>query len=347
MTEVGPHSFTKIRAVIGAMLLNLIIGSYYAYGNYNIYVANYLISKGNEISTEDTLYVPSIWLVCQSITTAFSISIANKFGYRTMNFVSFLIPALCSYLTSYITNYYVFVVVYSLMNGIGIGLGYLTGLYIAWTYYPDKKSVVTGIILFTAGISATIISPLTTYIVNPNDKDYADPEVLDNVPKMFRVLCYLFLGLTLAAGIITPPPYESPALKEMLKHDKDVQIKKKNREKRRKSSTNDDKTVSLSATIKETEISNFEEDIDHQIGIINRYNASRELDAILGDQAVRLIGQLDDTRVSGIVQFGLSLSDDENISEEGILVLILKILVPHSKEDLVMRNYIKNQVRLP
>lgn len=94
MASPGPSLQQKTRALVSAMLLNLIIGNYYAYGNINGYIANYLISKGNQISTKDPLIVQPVWLVIQSIVTAFSLTVATKIGYRWTNFVAFMIIAI-------------------------------------------------------------------------------------------------------------------------------------------------------------------------------------------------------------------------------------------------------------
>jgi len=315
----GPHGVTKARALISSMLLNLIIGSYYAYGNYNNYIANYLISKGNHIDTSDTLVIQPIWLILQSVSTAFSIKVANMIGYRMVNWVAFLTIALCNLLCSYITNYYAYVIVYSVMNGIGCGLGYLMGIYISWTYFPEKKSIITGSILFMAGISASILSPLTTWIVNPNNLPEDSPEVYNNVPMMFKAMAALFAGITIVSGIILPPPYESKEVKAQLKRMKTIKkMNKQQFEPGNPSLITIENKVSVDSSLED-----HDADLMEQKAIINRYNASRELDTILADETIRLIGQLDDARVSGVLKFG---ADEEiDYSESKIFIYVRQV----------------------
>jgi OFA family oxalate/formate antiporter-like MFS transporter len=101
--------------------------------------------------------------------SAFGIKLAEKIGFSGVNWVAFGLYSLVNLLCSQLSNYNLLIYFYSLGSGFSCGLGYLMGIYIAWTYYPDKKGVVTGIILFTAGVSASILSPMTTYILNPTN----------------------------------------------------------------------------------------------------------------------------------------------------------------------------------
>ena len=97
-------------------------------------------------------------------------------------------------------------ILYSFLAGVSIGLGYMLGFYIAWSYFPESKSIVSGIIFFMAGGSASILSPMTTWIVNPRTLEFTDPRVYNRVPFMFRCLGAYFLALTLIAGFLQPAP---------------------------------------------------------------------------------------------------------------------------------------------
>jgi hypothetical protein len=68
-----------IRSIISGMIFNLILGSYYVYGNINDYAASYL-----KTDPKTTLFVPSIWLFVQSFAAMLSIRLAEKLGYRVL-----------------------------------------------------------------------------------------------------------------------------------------------------------------------------------------------------------------------------------------------------------------------
>lgn len=296
---------TKLRALISAMLFNLCIGSYYMYGNINSYVFEYLKHKGNDnISAQDCLIVQPIWLIMQSVWTAISIRIADKLGYRAVNWIAFGSYALVNFLCAYMDNYYFLIYFYSFMSGSSCGLGYLMGIYITWTYYPEKKGLVTGIILFTAGVSASILSPLTTYVVNPNNKEASDPEVYKNVPKMFTVLGFYFLVLTLVAGLIQPPPLETEDLKKVIK-------KKKNYRKLVRSGTDP-------KSLKEFQPEDLE--FKRQLAYVNRHRLSKEMDDVLQDVALNLISGLNEDRVNDLMAPADGEFDEGNLHNVSSLV---------------------------
>lgn len=139
--------------------------------------------------------------------------IAEKIGYRTLNFIAFAWFTLNHVMMIFVKDYYLYIGVYGVMNGMAIGFGYLPALYTAWTYFPDKKSVATGVILFCAGMSASISSPLVTMIVNPNNVDPSSKEVVENVPWLFTCLAIAYGTLTLIACSLQPAPFESETLK--------------------------------------------------------------------------------------------------------------------------------------
>lgn len=208
---------TKIRAVICAMIVNFMIGAYYFFSNINPYVAAYLRSFNPSVTAKDTLIIMPIYIVCQSLGTIISIKLCERFGYPSVSNCSYAMFSLCSLVMVFVKSYWIFVFVYGVVTGLMIGFGYMPSLFIAWTYYPDKKSIVTGISLFTAGISASILSPMSTAIVNPEDiRDYeTDPRVFQRVPTLFFCLFLCYGSLTVLCAILQPPPFQSEEVKEL------------------------------------------------------------------------------------------------------------------------------------
>lgn len=211
--------FTKIRSIICASICNFMIGAYYFFSNINIYVASYLKHKDHNswLTPKDTLLIMPIYIVMQSLGTILSIKLSARFGYPLVSIVSYAVFSLASLLMVFTTGYWTFVLLYGVIAGLAIGIGYMPALIIAWTYYPDKKSIVTGVCLFTAGISASILSPMSTAIVNPDNlKDYeTNPDVYGRVPYLFFCLFLLYGGMTLVGAVLQPPPFESKAIQEL------------------------------------------------------------------------------------------------------------------------------------
>ena len=79
-----PGKWLKARALISAMLINILIGSYYVYGNINQYCANFM-----GVPPEQTMFIQPLWLLVQGAGVVFSIRLCEHFGYRLVNFWSF------------------------------------------------------------------------------------------------------------------------------------------------------------------------------------------------------------------------------------------------------------------
>lgn len=164
-----PPKWQKIRALLSAMLVNILIGSYYVYGSINSYVALYLAQFDRSVTPERTLFIQPLWLFIQGGGVVFSIKLCERFGYRMVNFWSFFIYILTNLACVWITDIWTFYLSFGVISGMVVGFGYLPSLYIAWTYYPNSKSTITGMILFFAGLSTLILAPLTQIIVNPEN----------------------------------------------------------------------------------------------------------------------------------------------------------------------------------
>ena len=210
-------SFTKARTVICASICNFMIGAYYFFSNINSYVAAYLRQYNPEVTAKDTLLIMPIYIVCQSLGTIISIRLVKRFGEVRVSNYSYAVFALCSLAMVFVKSYWTFVFLYGFVAGLAIGTGYMPALIIAWSYFPDKKSIVTGVCLFTAGISASILSPASTIIVNPNNiKDYeSDPSVYNRVPLLFFCLFICYGGLNLMGTLLQPPPFVAKTLQEL------------------------------------------------------------------------------------------------------------------------------------
>lgn len=196
--------------------------------------------------------------------------------------------------------------VYAVFNGVGCGLGYLMGMYITWTYFPNKKSVITGAILFCAGISASILSPIQTRIVNPNNLKPDDPKVVENVPKLFLAQAVIFAVINIVATLISPPPYELKELKKKLK-EKKIKGKLSTELPRRKKSSLFQRAKTLGYDFDK------EDSLEHHLAVVNRHNFRKEqLETGLADESLRLLAQLDNDRMGALVQNDAIEEEEEN-----------------------------------
>ena len=95
-------------------------------------------------------------------------------------------------------------------------------LYVGWKSFPERKGLVSSLIMFANGMGPIFANTFTTFIVNPNNLSptievdigsttyiFYDEEVAFSVPQMFRylVLCEAII-IFLAIPFIYVPPEE-------------------------------------------------------------------------------------------------------------------------------------------
>lgn len=107
------------------------------------------------------------------------------------------------------TNIYL---VYTAMTlfGISIAIGYFSLLRNSWKYYPERKGLITGIILCSYGLASTIYTSICEYIVNPKEvkpisEDFYEEEVAQKMFYFILILTITFsLGSVLSVIMISP-----------------------------------------------------------------------------------------------------------------------------------------------
>lgn len=204
-----PPRLRALRSMIAAILINLVIGCSFAFGNANLYVAKRLKS-----SPEETIVVMQIWAVTQFVFTFVGLELMEKVGAWTINILSLTGFVLVQLIASWIDEYYAFIFFYGILSGAFIGMGFIMALFIAWTHYPESKNIATGVILLCAGMSPCIMGPVTTALANPDNLPVTDPRLADRMPYLFRMYALIYGCVALAGSLILPPAWESKHLQE-------------------------------------------------------------------------------------------------------------------------------------
>ena len=204
-----PSKQLKWRALVSAVLLFLLVPGVTYYSNNNTYVAAYFRKDPGS-----TIIILQVWSAFETTMSCLSMKISQHFGFRLSSWAAYMGLALLNLIVSFIEEPYAFIFIYSTFAGTFSGLGYLQGLYIAWTYWPDKKSLVTGVIFFSYAIAGSIFSPVSTAIVNPDGLKFGDPKFGDRVPLLFRVYAIIYAVIAFVACLLLPKPWESPHLRE-------------------------------------------------------------------------------------------------------------------------------------
>lgn len=127
--------------------------------------------------------------------------------------------SLCYIVCSFITEAYAFAVVYGMCVGFGSGCGSFTPVWPSWLYFPKRRGLATGIIMFGFGFGAVVFGLSFTFLTNPDNKKASvlvkyggqksmlfSGSVADNVPWTLRYIGIMYAALTVVAVLLVSDP---------------------------------------------------------------------------------------------------------------------------------------------
>ena len=198
--------------VIGAILIQLALGTIYSWGTLTIFVSPYL----NEIR-EVTVFIFGIGLLSFAITMIFAGQLQQKYGPRNIAIVGGILIGIGVIASAFMTTFIGLFVTYGIIFGAGIGFGYVCPIAAASKWYPDKKGLINGIAVAGFGAGSFIFNYVIKLLANPTGLEVTDPNFLptvsSNIPLMFIVLGIIYMVLIIggAMTLSNPPEGWKPA----------------------------------------------------------------------------------------------------------------------------------------
>ena len=96
-----------------------------------------------------------------------------------------------------------FVILYGVSFGICNGLAYIVPLRICYDYFPEKKGMVSGVIIGGFGFGSFLFNFISTALINPDNLSPVHgiypKEVTDNVPNALRVFAIIWASLAVTS----------------------------------------------------------------------------------------------------------------------------------------------------
>jgi OFA family oxalate/formate antiporter-like MFS transporter len=159
-----------ILTLAGTVLTHLIIGNILGFSNIIPYLKSYLYYQNSNITEEDLFFISPIAISIANILPIITGFLDNFYGTKFLLIVGMMLLVISQLLVhTYITNYKILVLAYILF-GICNSLTYLPNLKNCWKYFPEKKGLITGLVLSSFGLSAFIFTAIGDYIINPESK---------------------------------------------------------------------------------------------------------------------------------------------------------------------------------
>lgn len=164
-----------------------------------------------------------VGLMFQNISPFFGGFLDNVFGSRLVLIIAVVFAVGCHLLLTYFINFWIIIGAMTLF-GFGNGLVYYSVMRNCWHYFPEKKGVITGVIIAFYGGSSMIWTTIADAIINPNgDKVTADgyysDEISKEVPKFLWIMNIIIAVIGVLAIILVFPYKKEEEVKDISKDD--------------------------------------------------------------------------------------------------------------------------------
>ena len=198
--------------VIGAILIQLALGTIYSWGTITIFVSPYL----NELR-EVTVYIFGVGLLSFAVTMIFAGKLQQKYGPKKIAIVGGILIGIGVISSAFMTNFIGLLITYGIIFGAGIGFGYVCPIASAGKWFPDKKGFINGIAVAGFGAGAFVFNYVIKALANPTNLETTDlnfvATVSQNIPLMYIVLGIIYIVLVVGGAftLSNPPEGWKPA----------------------------------------------------------------------------------------------------------------------------------------
>jgi MFS transporter, OFA family, oxalate/formate antiporter len=195
--------------VLGAILIQLALGSLYSWGSMTIFVSPVL-----DLAREVTVYIFGVSIIAFAITMVVSGNILKKIGPQKTAILGGVVLTIGVILSAVFISSKSFVgliLSYGFLFGAGIGISYVVPIATANKWFPDKKGFITGIAVAGFGAGSFIFNYLIKFLANPDGLEVTNPDFLSTMekttPTMYIVLAIVYMVMVLGGSLfmINPP----------------------------------------------------------------------------------------------------------------------------------------------
>ncbi len=184
--------------VIGGVLLNLALGSLYAW---SVFVLP--LEREFGWNREQTSWVFTVAIVAFAATFVLAGRLQDTRGPRVVAFTGAVLVSLGFLLASFTTSLAFLYTAFGLVVGIGNGFGYAAPMPVASKWFPDRRGLVIGLMVGGYGAGSAVLGPVATALIDAHGWRVT-----------FRLLGVLFFVMgMIGASLLRNPPhgYRAPA----------------------------------------------------------------------------------------------------------------------------------------
>ncbi|MDO8733705.1 MAG: OFA family MFS transporter [Elusimicrobiota bacterium] len=179
--------------VASGTLIMLMLGVAYVWGVY----INPISENFDWTRTQASLPF-SVFLLIYTVGMIWGGKLQDKYGPKIVCTIGVVLFSVGYFLSGFANSLLHILITYGVLGGIGTGFAYVTPVATAVKWYPHKKGLVSGIVVFGFGAGAFILSPLVRWLIT----NYGWRESFLYLGGVFFVITIL------AARMIKAPPLD-------------------------------------------------------------------------------------------------------------------------------------------
>ena len=207
------HPIARWPALLGGGLLNVAIGTYYAW---SVFVPP--LEKEFGWTRSQTSWVPTIDMVMLASTFLLAGFIQNRVGPRAIAAFGGAMFSAGLFLASFTTSLTTLYLTWGVMVGVGLGFGYLPPISVGSKWFPHQRGLVNGLAIGIFAGGSGIFGPFAGWLI---------PRI--GWRSTFQLLAGLFFVFTMVGAYLLkdPPddfvaPLSAAASKRRVVHHQDV-----------------------------------------------------------------------------------------------------------------------------
>lgn len=208
------NDHNRTLALFGGLMIYFCLAGYSIWGYINVYIISYFHSMDEELTVKNTNLILTLSLSPMLLTPIFSIQLAEKIGFKNLIRFTTLLFSISVIISSYQSNFYTFIFFYGFLCTWAVGFSLNPIIYIIWSFYPNQKGKITGILFGMFSITPTIMVPIISAYLNPenhraekiNGNVYFSENVYENVPNMIFYLGVFYLAWSFVGASLFHEP---------------------------------------------------------------------------------------------------------------------------------------------
>ena len=96
--------------------------------------------------------------------------LSQRLSNRVISMISVAMLSWVVLISSFMTDFITILIFYGLLNGLSIGVGYISPVKNAYTHFQDRKGFAAGVCMSGFGFGSVIFNYIIVELINPNNE---------------------------------------------------------------------------------------------------------------------------------------------------------------------------------